>query len=59
LFDLKQYVNWQFCLITPNLNTVSSQVMFALQVHSNRTHFNQQSLKETAQVGRKMAKAVT
>jgi len=24
-------------------------------VHSNRTHFNQQSLKETAQVGRKTA----
>jgi len=28
-------------------------------VHSNRTHFNQQSLKQTAQVGRKTAKAVT
>ena len=37
----------------------SSQVMFALKVHSNRTHFNQQSLKQTAQVGQQTAKAVT
>jgi len=36
----------------------SIQVMFALKVHSGKTHFNRQSLKQTAQVGRKTAKAV-
>jgi len=35
-----------------------SQVMFALQVLSSKTHFNRQSLKQTAQVWRKTAKAV-
>jgi len=36
-----------------------SQVMFALLVPSDDTHFNQQSLKQTAQVGRKTAKTVS